>query len=385
MNKTKKTKKILSLALALIMTLALVPMAATVNANSGSAGANATWTLAGGTLTISGTGSMSNWGSHNFPPWYAHRASITTVIISDGVTSIGDLAFHRCENLTRVTIPDSVISIGNSAFAGCYYLTSVTIPDSVASIGNSAFADCISLASVTIGNSVTSIGDYAFAGCTSLTSVTIPDSVISIGDYAFDSCTGLTSVTIPASVTSIGDRAFGYNVFDPLFRVDMTIYGAAGSEAERYATANDIRFVIAAPAAPAVGGVLGNVLYTDVRATINGQAIPSFNINDNTMVIAEDLGSYGFTVTWDDATATLRVESFSANAPVTPKAVEASTQPPGTVRFQYLHTSVRTFVNGVEVEGFNIGGETIIQFDHLAAYGNVAWDDVTRTISLTTR
>ena len=98
-------------------------------------------------------------------------------------------------NITSVVIPDSVTSIGNSAFYSCDSLTSVTIPDSVTSIGERAFYECRSLMSVTIGDSVTSIGKYAFYNCTSLTSLIIPNSVKSIGKRAFWFCNSLTSVT----------------------------------------------------------------------------------------------------------------------------------------------------------------------------------------------
>ena len=142
--------------------------------------------------------------------------TLKEVVISKGVTCIGENAFTNCTSLTSITIPDSVTSIGDYAFQICTSLTSVTIPNSVTSIGDSAFYSCTSLTSVTIGDSVTSIGDYAFYGCTSLTSITIPDSVTSIGDYAFYSCYALTSVTIGDSVTSIGTYAFSdcYNLTD---------------------------------------------------------------------------------------------------------------------------------------------------------------------------
>ena len=171
-------------------------------------------------------------------------ANLTSIIIPDSVTSIGDFAFENCSGLTSITIPDSVTSIGDHAFYNC--LTSITvsennkyfsslngvlfnkdktelvtylignerteyaIPDSVTSIGDRAFYKCSSLTSIIIPDSVTSIGDHAFYNCSSLTNITIPDSVTSIGDHAFHNCSGLTSITIPDSVTSIGDHAF-YN------------------------------------------------------------------------------------------------------------------------------------------------------------------------------
>ena len=216
------------------------------------------------TLTIEGNNAMADYSDPSLCPWYSYRGDIQTLVIKDGVTSIGSYAFFDCSSLTSVTIPNSVTSIGYSAFLNCsgmaeikvangnsVYdsrndcnaiietstntlivgckntiipnsvtsigdgafrdcsgLTSVTIPNSVASIGNNAFSDCSGLTSVTIPNSVASIGVFAFYGCSGLTSVTIPNSVTSIGSYAFWGCSGLTSMTIGNSVTSIGWEAF---------------------------------------------------------------------------------------------------------------------------------------------------------------------------------
>ena len=135
---------------------------------------------------------------------------LTSMIIPNSVTSIGDGAFYDCSSLTSVTIPNSVTSIGEGAFYNCSSLTSMTIPNSVTSIGESTFYGCSSLTSVTIPNSVTSIGEGAFYNCSSLTSITIPNSVTSIGSSAFEDCKSLTSVTISNSVTSIGEKTF-YN------------------------------------------------------------------------------------------------------------------------------------------------------------------------------
>ena len=169
--------------------------------------------------------------------WRRDSASITALIIEEGVTHIGrgafegltalksvtipntvtaiaDRAFAGCVRLTSVTIPDSVKFIGDKAFEGCAGLVSITIPGKVKSIGKSAFESCRNLATVTIQSGVKSIGDFAFAGSNSLTSITIPRSVTSIGEAAFDcangpdSCPNVKSITIPEGVVSIGKQAF---------------------------------------------------------------------------------------------------------------------------------------------------------------------------------
>ena len=176
--------------------------------NCGANSSNVTWKLTSdGTLTISGTGKMADYGWEE-TPWYGLRLQVKKAIIKNGVTSIGSYAFCWCENLTSVTIPNSVTSIGDNAFYWCTSLTSVTIPYGVKDIGAYAFGFCKELSSVTIPSSVTTIGSSAFSNCTSLTSVTIPDGVTTISESAFESCSSLTSVTIPNSVTSIGDGAF---------------------------------------------------------------------------------------------------------------------------------------------------------------------------------
>ena len=252
-------KKVISLFLSLAMLLSIVSVvdfSAYADVQTGSCGDNVTYSLdtETGVLTISGTGDMYSYG-----PFY-ENTNIKSVIIENGVTSIGDGVFQGCTSLRSVTIPDSVTSIDSSAFSSCTSLTSVTIPNSVTSIGYGVFQDCTSLSSVTIPNSATSIGDsafyntayyndesnwdngvlyisdclivtnynfdsttdyiikdgtriiadYALSHCDNLTSVTIPNSVTSIGDSAFYDCTSLTSVTIGNSVTSIGSSAF-YN------------------------------------------------------------------------------------------------------------------------------------------------------------------------------
>ena len=139
---------------------------------------------------------------------YYIPSSLKSVTVSGG--NILNGVFRDCSMLTSIIIPDSVTIIGESAFSGCTGLTSIIIPGGVTSIGNYVFNRCTGLTSITIPDSVTSIGDYAFYKCSGLTSITITDSVTSIDNSAFEYCSGLTSVTIGNGVTSIGDDAFCY-------------------------------------------------------------------------------------------------------------------------------------------------------------------------------
>ena len=104
-----------------------------------------------------------------------------------------------------------VTAIGNEAFATAkcqWTLTSVVIPDTVTVIGERAFQKCVLLESVTLPAALEEIGASAFYGCQSLTAVTLPETLTAIQDYAFYACKGLTSLTVPAGVAWIGNAAF---------------------------------------------------------------------------------------------------------------------------------------------------------------------------------
>lgn len=161
------------------------------------------------TLTIRGSGAMKNYLMSGHQPWRSFRDQITSVVVSPGVTSIGNLAFALSRNIIHVDIADSVVSIGEQAFSDCSRLTDITVPQSVTYIGVKAFDSCTNLSSITLStNNITSIRPYTFSGCSELSSIVIPDGVTSIQSGAFYNCTKLTSITIPGSVTSIGSNVF---------------------------------------------------------------------------------------------------------------------------------------------------------------------------------
>ena len=166
-------------------------------------GTNLSWTInSAGLLTISGKGPMDDYtnNSGDYSPWHFYYSRhfelprISTVIIENGVTSIGSNAFSDLNELDGITIPDSITSIGNSAFWSCRSLRAIELPNTILEIGDSAFLDCRSLSSVILPQNITCIGRSTFYECASLTSITIPNGITVIDQNAFSNCSNLTDV-----------------------------------------------------------------------------------------------------------------------------------------------------------------------------------------------
>lgn len=213
----------------------------------GSYGENLTWAFNTdtGELSINGIGEMCNNYHYNDGPWASYKDEIKTVVINDGITTIGDYAFYYFTRLTNIQIPDGVESIGYCSFVMCTSLIDITIPASVKSINVGTFSGCYSLDKIivheknnvyssdedgvmfnkdktkliqyplgnqrkdyTIPNDVIIIGEWAFYSCETIENVTIPSSVKYIESYAFRRCRALESVIIFDGVTDIGYCAF---------------------------------------------------------------------------------------------------------------------------------------------------------------------------------
>ncbi len=162
--------------------------------DSGTCGDNLTWELDGGTLTISGTGAMTEWASASEVPWYSYVSGITAVSIGGGVTTIGAYAFSGTEHVTAIALPSTLTSIGASAFASSG-IASLTVPASVKTIGNSAFSGCTGITGLTFSGTSVTLGTYTFKDCSALKTVTMPAS-LAYGTGAFDGCTIIDTVTI---------------------------------------------------------------------------------------------------------------------------------------------------------------------------------------------
>ncbi|MDE7191303.1 MAG: leucine-rich repeat domain-containing protein [Clostridia bacterium] len=163
--------------------------------------------------------------------------SITTVILPESVTTIGDSAFQKCDSLTDLDfISSSVTSLGSQAFRGCSGFTNIKLPNSVLSIGFYTFAECSSITNIEIPSSVTSIGAHAFDKCSSISKFDIPNSVTNIGYGAFSNCSSLVSMKIPDGVTKIDTSTFencssltSIEIPSSVKEIGYTYYGGAFS------------------------------------------------------------------------------------------------------------------------------------------------------------
>ena len=202
-----------------LLALCLCALTNKANGQSGNCGNGVNYAITGTapnqTLTISydglGTGVMTDYLWNAYAPWYAYKDDLKTLVIDNGVTTIGNYAFQQCDRFTgTLTIPNTVTYIGDWAFERCRGFTGdLIIPNSVTSIKDRAFWQCSGFTSFTLPKSITTIPLECFYGWNSLIgSLIIPNTITTIGDGAFNGCSGITSLTIPNSVTSIGSSAF---------------------------------------------------------------------------------------------------------------------------------------------------------------------------------
>ena len=204
------------------------------------------WNIdAAGTLEISGSGPVEDFGSASETPWYGK--TVRKVVVCEGITELGSYAFRNCTALKEATLPDSLTTLGVSAFEGCTALSHVNIGTGLHTVKEYAFQDCTALTGVYIRDiaawcgvdfpayssspmyyakelyvdgkvlsgileipaGVTGISKYAFYGCEGITELYLPDSVAVIENDAFTYCSGLAYADL-GGATRIGSAAFSY-------------------------------------------------------------------------------------------------------------------------------------------------------------------------------
>ena len=255
-------KKIIAAVLSVVLiitTVFCINLSVASAATSGDCGkgtlrptSKATWTYdtTTKTLTITGTGATHNYGvtTTNPAPWKEYRDEITTVVVGEGITTIGTAsfylftaltsvslpstlktisggvadygAFRECTALENITLPSSLTTIEAMAFKGCSALKSITFPDSLTSLGTAAFRECTSLATVTYGTGLVSTGVEAFYG-SGVNKVNFSSTITTIDNYSFFN-TKFVTVEIPETVTDINTRAFA----NCSFMTTATVYNA---------------------------------------------------------------------------------------------------------------------------------------------------------------
>lgn len=212
MKNKKRSFRLLTVALCILMFLSVVPLtafAATYSGTCGDSGDNITWELdEAGVLTLKGSGDMASYYYSGDIPW--NKLGITndikSIIVGEGITSIGSYAFYYCKNAVSVSIPSTVTKIGTYSFYSTG-ITEITIPESVTEISKNAFSYSDKLVKVTLPSSLTKLADSVFIGCSSLTTVNIPKNLTSVGSFAL-SGTAIESIVLPETVTELGDGAF---------------------------------------------------------------------------------------------------------------------------------------------------------------------------------
>lgn len=197
--------RILALAMAIVLLLCCIP---TASAESGTCGAGLSWSYSFGTLVITGEGEMTNYNEFETAPWYELRGMIKKVVLPEGLTSIGTLAFYNCVGLRTVSVPDNVRTIGANAFFGCTGLERVALSSKLSRIGSQAFYGCTSLVAADLPISLEYIGDRAFYLCESLITVTVPRYAEKLGAQVFAYCTSLIRVQIESNIRTVPEWMF---------------------------------------------------------------------------------------------------------------------------------------------------------------------------------
>ena len=174
-------KRLISTILIAVMVVAFMPTLAFADDFTGDSGTwhnNILWDLsADGVMTISGEGYMydENVSSTSYP-WNKYKEKIKTVVVEEGVKSIGRAAFFE-SSVERITTASTVSKVGDRAFESCTNLSFITIPKEWKTVGKYLFEGCTSLTDVEIEDGVSTISYQMFSGCTSLSSISLPNSI----------------------------------------------------------------------------------------------------------------------------------------------------------------------------------------------------------------
>ena len=212
-----KRRSFVCLTALLCLVVLLLPLsvsAATVA--EGTCGENVNWVLDdNGTMTISGTGDMTNFEGE-FMPWKQAK-TVKKLVVEEGVTSIGDRAFEFFSNLKKVDLADSITYIGESAFSN-NAIEEITLPKNLKTIRSRAFC-ATPIKSIKLPSKLEKIGFMAFTG-TDLKTITIPASV---KELEVDEYSPFSSMELLESIEVSSKNKYYCDVDGVLFNKDKTV------------------------------------------------------------------------------------------------------------------------------------------------------------------
>ena len=240
---------------------------------------------ADGTITVSGRGKMADYESIYLigtnSPWNAERQQIKKVVIENGVTSIGNLAFLDCTNLADLSIGTTVENIGYLAFMECS-ISLVDLPDGVKKIGQKAFADG-TVKYLVIPESVTDIDYGAFGWNNELTEVSVSwndPTVVTYGEHIFEEIEKRTVILhVPVgkkAAYKTADEWKDFNIVD-IAGLALNLTTSAGTLSPAFSPyVNEYRIIVPQS--------VENVLLTATPvagATISGDGNKTLNTGEN--------------------------------------------------------------------------------------------------------
>lgn len=176
-----------------------------------------------------------------------YSVSPTSLTFEGGLKEINCKALNGFDSLETVVFEEGIEVIGSEVFTYCPMLKSISLPDSLTEIGFAAFGYCTALEKVDFNENLKTIDDNAFASCYKLKNIVFPSTLETIGVAAFSGC-GATCVVFGENIQSVGYVSLGHTTrygvhYESVTVPDFTVYGYVGTDAERYAEANDFRFV----------------------------------------------------------------------------------------------------------------------------------------------
>lgn len=289
---------ILFLIVAVAAILFILPISETnaTDGDHGQCGPSASYVLEDGVLTITGSGSINESAFSA----YMDTNEIESVIIGEGITSVGNTAFRALKGLNSVSISSTVVFIGNSAFANCSNLVSLVIPDNVVEIGQECFAGCTKLYAVTFGTNLSYVGDYVFSGMPK--GVLYNRSFINFTPEAhcFDYMVGYNKEVVYGEVHSYNDSDFDYtyNTLSSSARIDSYKGSLNALSIPSSVNINDVPYeIIGIGGSGAICADSDQITSVDIPGTvrmIGNSAFYGFSIKNINLQNVVYIGNYAF-------------------------------------------------------------------------------------------